>query len=150
MGQDVSASIERIQAAGTQEVRILVRIRNDGPARLALPNPSPGSPPPELDWPLSIDSYHTALLFSNNMLTVEVSGPDGKTLEPDITMPWTTHLWPVDKDLAAGESLEFPVVLSEFYRFTQTGMHRVDVGFGYAGRRVHARGRVEIGAPQSS
>lgn len=141
-----SAAIERSPAASPQEVRVRVRIRNDGPERLALPDPSPGSPPPELDWPLSIESYHTALLLSYNLLTLKVVGPDGKLLEPDITMPWTTHLWPADRELGTGASLEFPVVLSEFYRFTQRGPHSVDIGFGHAGRRVHAQGVVQIGA----
>ncbi|MEJ2168170.1 MAG: hypothetical protein P8X90_21830 [Desulfobacterales bacterium] len=145
--RSLEATVERIDKPTDKDkgVRIRVLWRNTGSSETSLPAPFPGKPPQELNWPYTDESYRTALLFSYNMLSMSVVGPDGTELAFGSIAPWTTVARPADCRLSPGESLELRFHLSDFYTLTKVGEHDLHIEYGEAGDRVTARRYFQVG-----
>lgn len=131
------------------EVAVTLRITNASDSTVEVLNPDMGRPSAQMNWPGSIEAYAASLLMSFGFLAISVSDDSDNQVDRQPLETWATPVLRPRVALSPGDSLDVPIPIGRFFRFSPGGKYRVTVEYGDDALKVTARDTVYLSGRDS-
>jgi hypothetical protein len=105
-------------------------VTNQTSSPVAVVTPDVGTPPEELNWTFSKETYQISLLLSFRLMGISLISPSGERLPMVAPYPWVTPILLPRRQLAPGDSFSLQINLNDHFELQQAGKYHLTIEYG--------------------